>query len=77
MAKVLITGTSSGLGMATALDLGRAGHKVFATMRNPARAPELAQRASREGLPVTVLTLDVEEWIDSVAVGAAAAQQPS
>ena len=59
MSKVLITGTSSGIGLATALELGRAGHKVYATMRNPARAPELAQRASNEGLPVSILTMDV------------------
>lgn len=59
MARVLITGCSSGIGMATALDLGRAGHHVYATMRNPARAPELGERASAEKLPVQVLTMDV------------------
>ena len=48
MATVLITGTSSGIGLATALDLARAGHKVYATMRNPAGAPELGERASRK-----------------------------
>jgi NAD(P)-dependent dehydrogenase (short-subunit alcohol dehydrogenase family) len=60
MAKVLITGTSSGIGLATALELGRAGHQVYATMRNPARAPELGERASTGGLPITVLTMDVD-----------------
>jgi NAD(P)-dependent dehydrogenase (short-subunit alcohol dehydrogenase family) len=60
MATILITGTSSGIGLATALELGRAGHKVYATMRNPARAPELGQRASGEGLPVSILTMDVD-----------------
>jgi NAD(P)-dependent dehydrogenase (short-subunit alcohol dehydrogenase family) len=60
MAKVLITGTSSGIGLATALELGRAGHKVYATMRNPARAPELGERASKEGLPISILTMDVD-----------------
>jgi NAD(P)-dependent dehydrogenase (short-subunit alcohol dehydrogenase family) len=60
MAKVLITGTSSGIGLATALELGRAGHKVYATMRNPARAPQLGEQASREGLPVSILTMDVD-----------------
>lgn len=59
MAKVLITGTSSGIGLATALELGRAGHTVWATMRNPARAPELGERASTEGLPISILTMDV------------------
>ena len=43
MASILVTGTSKGIGMATALVLGRAGHTVYATMRNPSNAPELAQ----------------------------------
>jgi NAD(P)-dependent dehydrogenase (short-subunit alcohol dehydrogenase family) len=60
MASVLITGTSSGIGLATALALGRTGHKVYATMRNPARAPELAELASTEALPISVLALDVD-----------------
>jgi NAD(P)-dependent dehydrogenase (short-subunit alcohol dehydrogenase family) len=60
MAKVLITGTSTGIGLATALELGRAGHKVFATMRNPARAPALGELASKERLPISVLTMDVD-----------------
>jgi len=60
MARILITGTSSGIGLATALELGEAGHKVYATMRNPARAPELGRRASAEGLPISILTMDVD-----------------
>jgi hypothetical protein len=35
MKTVLITGTNRGIGMEAALTVGRAGHKVFATMRNP------------------------------------------
>jgi len=60
MSNVLITGASSGIGLATALELARAGHRVFATMRNPARAPQLGEIAGREGLPVEIRTLDVE-----------------
>jgi NAD(P)-dependent dehydrogenase (short-subunit alcohol dehydrogenase family) len=60
MAIVLITGTSSGIGLATALELGRAGHKVWATMRHPARAPELAERAAAERLPISILPMDVD-----------------
>ncbi len=60
MATVLITGTSTGIGLATALDLAKSGHKVYATMRNPARAPELGKRASAEGLPISILTMDVD-----------------
>ena len=60
MANVLITGTSSGIGLAAALELGRAGHKVHATMRNPARAPELGEQAGREGLPVSILVSAID-----------------
>ena len=60
MASVLITGTSTGIGLATALTLGRAGHKVYATMRNPSRAPELGERAAQEKLPIKVSVMDVD-----------------
>jgi NAD(P)-dependent dehydrogenase (short-subunit alcohol dehydrogenase family) len=60
MPTVLITGTSQGIGLATALELGREGHKVYATVRNPARAPELAGWVSQEGLPVSILPMDVD-----------------
>ena len=60
MASILITGTSKGISMATALVLGRAGHKVYATIRNPSRSPELVQTAEKERLPIKVLTMDVD-----------------
>lgn len=60
MASVLITGTSTGIGLATALNLGRAGHKVYATMRNPSRAPELAEKTAEEKLPIKISTMDVD-----------------
>jgi NAD(P)-dependent dehydrogenase (short-subunit alcohol dehydrogenase family) len=60
MASVLITGTSKGIGMATALVLGRAGHTVYATMRDPSRSPELAQTAAKEALPITISRMDVD-----------------
>jgi NAD(P)-dependent dehydrogenase (short-subunit alcohol dehydrogenase family) len=59
MSNVLITGCSTGIGFATALELARAGHRVFATMRNTGRAPELGQIAAREKLPIEIHTLDV------------------
>jgi NAD(P)-dependent dehydrogenase (short-subunit alcohol dehydrogenase family) len=61
MAITLITGTSTGIGLATAIALGRAGHTVYATMRNPARSPELQAIAAKEKLPITILTLDVDD----------------
>lgn len=60
MSNILITGTSSGIGLETALALARAGHHVYATMRNPAGAPELQAIASAEGLPIEIRTLDVD-----------------
>jgi NAD(P)-dependent dehydrogenase (short-subunit alcohol dehydrogenase family) len=60
MATVLITGCSSGFGLLAALRFARAGDKVFATMRDPARAPEdLLRPIEAERLPVTILPLDV------------------
>jgi NAD(P)-dependent dehydrogenase (short-subunit alcohol dehydrogenase family) len=60
MASVLITGTSTGIGLETALTLGRAGHNVYATMRNPSRAPELGEKTSQEGLPIKISVMDVD-----------------
>ena len=60
MATVLVTGASKGIGMATALAFARAGHTVAAAMRNPAGAPELASISSREVLPISVYTMDVD-----------------
>ena len=68
MATVLVTGTSTGIGKATAVHLGRNGHHVFATMRNPSGAPELLETARMEGLALTVLPLDVDS---DASVGAA------
>ena len=60
MASVLITGTSKGIGLETALAFGRAGHQVHATMRNPSQSPSLAQIAARENLPISISMMDVD-----------------
>lgn len=60
MASVLITGTSKGIGLETALAFARAGHQVHATMRNPAASPALAETAAREKLPISISTMDVD-----------------
>jgi NAD(P)-dependent dehydrogenase (short-subunit alcohol dehydrogenase family) len=60
MASVLITGTSKGIGLEAALAFGRAGYSVFATMRNPANSPALAQTAAKEKLAITVSAMDVD-----------------
>ena len=71
MASVLITGTSKGIGLETALAFGRAGHQVYATMRNPSQSPVLVEIAAREKLPIKVSTMDVDSD-ESVADGVAA-----
>jgi NAD(P)-dependent dehydrogenase (short-subunit alcohol dehydrogenase family) len=71
MSSVLVTGTSSGIGLATALVLGRAGHTVYATMRNPDRAPQLGEMVAKEKLPISILTMDVDSD-ESVAETASA-----
>jgi NAD(P)-dependent dehydrogenase (short-subunit alcohol dehydrogenase family) len=60
MSNVLVTGCSSGIGLQTALVLGRAGHSVYATMRKPERDQILRETIDREKLPVSVLALDVD-----------------
>jgi NAD(P)-dependent dehydrogenase (short-subunit alcohol dehydrogenase family) len=60
MESVLITGCSSGIGKATALDLARAGHNVYASMRDPGSAPDLKEVARKEQLRLEVLALDVD-----------------
>ena len=60
MFNIVVTGASRGLGSATAVELARAGHKVVATMRNPAGSPELSHQAARENLPIRIETMDVD-----------------
>ncbi len=60
MKTVLITGTSKGIGLATALTFGRAGYKVFATMRNPDAATDFKQKIDAESLDITISKMDVD-----------------
>lgn len=73
MPTALITGTSRGIGLETALAFARAGHTVFATMRTPSASPDLAAIASRENLPISIHTMDVDS--DSSVSSAIAAIQ--
>ena len=59
MAVVLITGCSSGIGLEAALAFARNGDTVYASMRNTAKAGLLQERASKEGLTLDIVPLDV------------------
>ena len=61
MAIAVVTGTSTGIGFATAVTLARAGHTVIATMRNLNGGAELQKIASEEKLPIALATLDVDD----------------
>lgn len=61
MAIAVVTGTSTGIGLATAATLARAGHTVYATMRNPKTGgEELRAITERESLALHIAALDVD-----------------
>lgn len=61
--RVLITGSSSGIGLVTAVELARRGWTALATMRDPARGDRLRQAAERAGVAerVRIEALDVTD----------------
>jgi NAD(P)-dependent dehydrogenase (short-subunit alcohol dehydrogenase family) len=61
MSIALVTGTSTGIGLATAVTLARGGHTVIATMRNLASAGKLQKIVTVEKLPVTLAALNVDD----------------
>lgn len=54
----LITGCSSGFGLAIARHAQANGHKVIATSRNPSKTPDLVQEIERNGGKWVALDLD-------------------
>jgi NAD(P)-dependent dehydrogenase (short-subunit alcohol dehydrogenase family) len=57
----VVTGSSTGIGQASAITLARAGHTVYATMRNPQTGgEELRLIADKENLPLRLAALDVD-----------------
>jgi NAD(P)-dependent dehydrogenase (short-subunit alcohol dehydrogenase family) len=67
---ILITGSSSGIGRATAERFAGRGWRVFASMRDPARGAALRARADERGWRLTTPALDVTSD-DSVAAATA------
>src|SRR2546421_5429774 len=61
MSIALVTGSSTGIGFATAVTLARAGHSVYASMRNPSTgAKGIEALAASEKLPLKVVPLNVD-----------------
>lgn len=58
---VLITGTSSGIGLETAVAAARAGYTSIATMRDLGRSGDLRKAAADAGVTVDVRRLDVTD----------------
>jgi NAD(P)-dependent dehydrogenase (short-subunit alcohol dehydrogenase family) len=58
---VLITGTSSGIGLATAVTAARAGFTTVATMRDTGRAHALREAADHAGVTLDIRRLDVTD----------------
>ena len=71
MSKVLITGTSAGIGLQTAIVLAKAGHSVVATMRNLGRDTALREAVAADRLPISIFQMDVDSD-ESVAAATAA-----
>lgn len=61
MRTLLVTGTSSGIGLATAVTAARAGFTTVATMRDPDRAGPLLDAARGAHVTLDVRRLDVTE----------------
>jgi NAD(P)-dependent dehydrogenase (short-subunit alcohol dehydrogenase family) len=61
MGVALVTGTSTGIGLATAIALARAGHTVAATMRNLDGGAEIRKIAAQEKLPIHLTALNVDD----------------
>lgn len=55
----IVTGTSSGIGLETAIHLAKNGFKTYATMRNLAKSDKV--KSQSENLPIEILQLDVTD----------------
>src|SRR5437016_740116 len=61
MSTILVTGASTGIGLATALHFGRLGDDVYAGVRNVSTATELTDTIAKEKLPVHPVVIDVDD----------------
>ncbi len=57
----LVTGSSSGIGLETAVMLSNAGFKTYASMRNLDKSKNIREIANKDNLPLHVIQLDVSD----------------
>ena len=57
----IVTGSSSGIGFQTALILARNGYSTYASMRNIEKSKIIMEIAKKEGLPLQVIQIDVND----------------
>ena len=74
MKTALVTGCSSGIGLAIAVEFARGGIFTFATMRDLSKAGELELLIKNENLPMKIIKLDVtdEKSVDDCLAAIAA-----
>ena len=56
---IIVTGSSSGIGLESTLLLARNGYITYATMRSPEKDTSIKTAVQKEGLPIRVVQLDV------------------
>ncbi|PTT15693.1 short-chain dehydrogenase [Microbacterium sp. HMWF026] len=68
MTLAIVTGTSSGIGLHTAIGLARQGVTVIATVRNASRADALRAAAAEAGVDLDIRSLDVTDAAAAAAL---------
>lgn len=57
----VVTGSSSGIGLETSLELARNGFYTYASMRNIEKSKKMEEIAKNQNLPLSVIQLDVND----------------
>lgn len=71
---VVVTGANAGIGLATALELARAGYDVIGTARSAAKAATITEAAKAQNLDVRTVLLDVTDVASTEAAFAEVAE---
>ena len=61
MSVILVTGASTGIGLASALHLAGKGHQVFAGVRSPETANQLKDEIEKQSVAVELVQLDITD----------------